>query len=258
MSENPHCCWFQCSRCLQGEWNGETHSASCMLKTNFLLRWNVWKSYFVSMFSVSAERVERWDPLGIMHVENKLFITLECLKSLVPVGFNVLCVYRESGTVRPTRHHACWKQTFFFDGMSKNPSSRWFQCSRCLQGEWNGESCATWCMMKTNIMAPTVSTPKNSLGGQTGSIKASRQQEMQRKQQRDFLLQIIFAKVPGEPQSLGQGAKILAEAVAFGPFPGLAAFAQGEVSYPCGSWRFTLWEDLMVSCSMKRLAVPGY
>jgi len=113
-------------------------------------------------------------------------------------------------------------------------------------------------MMKTNIMAPTVSTPKNSLGGQTGSIKASRQQEMQRKQQRDFLLQIIFAKVAGEPQSLGQGAKILAEAVAFGPFPGLAAFAQGEVSYPCGSWRFTLWEDLMVSCSMKRLAVPGY
>lgn len=51
--------------------------------------------------------VEWWDPLGIMHVENKLFITLECLKSLVPVGFNVLRVYRESGTVRPTRHHAC-------------------------------------------------------------------------------------------------------------------------------------------------------
>ena len=92
-------------------------------------------------------------------------------KKLGSFGFNVLRVYRESGTVRPTRHHACWKQTFFFDGMSKNPSSRWFQCSRCLQGEWNGESCATWCMMKTNIMAPTVSTPKNSLGGQTGSIK---------------------------------------------------------------------------------------
>lgn len=41
-----------------------------------------------------------------MHVENRHFFSMECLKILLPVGFNVLGVFRESGMVRAARHDA--------------------------------------------------------------------------------------------------------------------------------------------------------